>query len=141
MVLPALADLKRRRKLSGMSVDSHRSRPMIAVIACGNPNRRDDGAGPEVMRALRTRRRSPTTAPEVRLLDAGTDGMAVMFAARGCRSLIVVDACRSGSEPGRVFEVPGAELEQPYQPRSTCTTSAGITRSMPGAQIFREDFP
>jgi hydrogenase maturation protease len=33
-----------------------------------------------------------------------------MFAARGCRRLILVDACRSGAEPGAVFEVPGSEL-------------------------------
>ena len=37
--------------------------------------------------------------------------MAAMFAARGCRTLIIVDASRSGSEPGAIFEVPGAELE------------------------------
>ena len=34
-----------------------------------------------------------------------------MFQARGATRLIIVDACSSGSEPGAVFEVPGAELE------------------------------
>ena len=67
------------------------------------------------MRALQRPRRRRND-PEVRLLDAGTDGMAVMFAARGCRTLILVDACRSGSEPGAIFEVPGSELAQPYAP-------------------------
>jgi len=52
----------------------------------------------------------------VRLLDAGTDGMTVVLAARGCRTLIIVDACQSGSEPGTVFEMPGAELRQMYRP-------------------------
>jgi hydrogenase maturation protease len=87
---------------------------MIAIIGCGNPNRCDDGAGPEVMRALKAGALRDKH-PEVRLLDAGTDGMAVMFAARGCGTLILVDACRSGSEPGAVFEVPGPELEQKYE--------------------------
>src|ERR1700719_819304 len=87
---------------------------MIAVIGCGNPNRRDDGAGCEAVRALAAL--GLVTDPPARLLDAGTDGMAVMFAARGCRTLIVIDACRSGSEPGAIFEVPGAELEQPHRP-------------------------
>ena len=40
----------------------------------------------------------------VSLLDAGTDGMAVIFGARGCRTLVIIDACRSGSEPGAIFE-------------------------------------
>ncbi|WP_244500136.1 hydrogenase maturation protease [Methyloceanibacter superfactus] len=105
---------------------------MIAVIACGNANRRDDGAGPEVMRALKAGTLGGK-GPDVRLLDAGTDGMAVMFAARGCRSLIVIDACRSGSEPGAVFEVPGASCNSATSPRSICTIFAGTTRFMRGA--------
>src|SRR5688572_20259722 len=85
--------------------------PRVAVIGCGNPNRGDDGLGPEVLRLLQG------TLDEgergIRLLDAGTDGMAVMFAAKGCQTLILVDACRSGAEPGSVFEIPGCELETP----------------------------
>ena len=46
--------------------------------------------------------------PDVKLLDAGTDGMAVMFAARGCTSLIVVDCCKTGVEPGSDLRGPGA---------------------------------
>jgi hydrogenase maturation protease len=86
---------------------------MIAVIGCGNPNRRDDGAGPAVIRLLRGR---AGASERVKLLDAGTDGMAVMFAARGCSSLVVVDASRSGAIAGALFEVPGAELERRHQP-------------------------
>ena len=113
---------------------------MIAVIGCGNLNRRDDGAGPEVLRALKA---SPLGAkePEVRLLDAGTDGMAVMFAARGCRSLIVVDACRSGSEPGAVFEVPGTELQQAYEPSLNLHDFRWDHALHAGRAIYGADFP
>jgi hydrogenase maturation protease len=45
--------------------------------------------------------------------------MAVMFAARGCETLIIVDACRSGAPAGAIFEVPGAELECQYAPSLT----------------------
>jgi len=83
---------------------------MIAVIGCGNTNRSDDGVGPAVIHALS--KRAIGNEPRVRLLDAGTDGMAVMFAAHGCRTLMIIDACRSGAEPGAVFEVPGIELER-----------------------------
>ncbi len=113
---------------------------MIAVIGCGNSNRCDDGAGPEVMRALKQRRADCDT-PSVQLLDAGTDGMAVMFAARGCRSLIVVDACRSGSEPGAIFEVPGAELSQVYEPSLSLHDFRWDHALHAGRSIYRDDFP
>ncbi len=80
---------------------------MIGVVGCGNPNRSDDGVGPEVVQRPADRSADREEA-QVRLIDAGTDGMAAMFAARGCRPLILVDACRSGSEPGAVFEFPGS---------------------------------
>jgi hydrogenase maturation protease len=83
----------------------------IAIVGCGNPNRSDDGVGRRVIELLQ-RRAADWSIDAVQLLDAGTDGMAVMFAARGCSSLIVVDACSSGAEPGAIFEVPGSELEE-----------------------------
>jgi hydrogenase maturation protease len=112
---------------------------MIAIIGCGNLNRRDDGAGPEVMRALKARLGG--REPDVLLLDAGTDGTAVMFAARGCRSLIVVDACRSGSEPGAVVEVPGAELQQRYQPSLNLHDFRWDHALYAGRAIYGADFP
>jgi hydrogenase maturation protease len=113
---------------------------VIAVIGCGNPNRLDDGAGVEVLQRLQSRGIGADTQ-RVRLLAAGTDGMATMFAARGCRSLIIVDACRSGSDPGAVFEVPGNELEQRYQPSLNLHDFRWDHALYAGRQIFREQFP
>jgi hydrogenase maturation protease len=111
-----------------------------AIIGCGNPNRRDDGAGQEVLRLLGPQ--IPAGADRIRLLDAGTDGMAVMFAARGCESLIIVDACRSGSAAGAIFEVPGAELEQPRPGGSFTLHDFRWDHALhAGRQIFREAFP
>jgi hydrogenase maturation protease len=110
---------------------------MIVVIACGNPNRSDDGVGQEVVRALRARGESDG----VRLLDAGTDGMAVIFAARGCRTLIIIDACRSGSEPGAIFEVPGAELEQKYKPSLNLHDFRWDHALHAGRMLLRDEFP
>jgi len=78
----------------------------LAVIGCGNPNRRDDGVGPAVIAQLR-RRALPAT---VRLFDAGTDGMSVLYHARGATRLAIVDARVPESDPGAVFEVPGRDL-------------------------------
>lgn len=110
---------------------------MIAVIGCGNANRSDDGAGVAVVQALR----QGATRADVRLLDAGTDGMAVMFAARGCATLIVIDCCRTGGEPGAVFEVPGAELEAAHAPSLNLHDFRWDHALHAGRRIFREQFP
>jgi hydrogenase maturation protease len=111
----------------------------IAIVGCGNPNRSDDGAGPQVLRILNER--SLGLAPGVQLLDAGTDGMAVMFAARGCETLIIVDACRSGAKPGAIYEVPGAELEARHSPTVTLHDFRWDHALFAGRQIFKETFP
>jgi hydrogenase maturation protease len=67
--------------------------------------------------------------------------MATMFAARGCRSLIVVDACRSGSEPGAIFEVPGDELKQTYAPNLNLHDFRWDHALSAGKSIFRDEFP
>jgi hydrogenase maturation protease len=113
---------------------------VIVVIGCGNPNRRDDGAGVEVVRLLEARG-AGRDSQNVRLLDTGTDGMAAMFAARGCRTLIIVDASRSGSEPGAIFEVPGSDLELRYEPSLNLHDFRWDHALFAGKKIFREDFP
>lgn len=113
----------------------------IAIIACGNPNRRDDGAGQDVLRLLRSDETLASPGSGVQLLDAGTDGMAVMFAAKGCDLLIIVDACRSGSESGAVFEVPGGELEQPPRSGFNLHEFRWDHALFAGRRMFREHFP
>jgi hydrogenase maturation protease len=112
---------------------------MIAVVACGNPNRSDDGAGLAVLQLLKVR--TPHQDVGVRLLDAGTDGMAAMFASRGCRTLIIIDACRSGSAPGSIFEVPGSELTQRYEPGLNLHDFRWDHALFAGKSIFRDTFP
>ena len=112
----------------------------VAVIGCGNPTRTDDGVGGEVLRRLAGcgYGADPT---RVKLLDAGTDGVAVIFAARGCRRLIVVDACRSGSEPGAVFEIPGSEFaDAPARPLATHDFRWEDAIAA-GRRIFGAEFP
>ncbi|MBK3666288.1 hydrogenase maturation protease [Bradyrhizobium diazoefficiens] len=112
---------------------------MITVVACGNANRSDDGVGLTVLQLLKSR--DLARDPLVRLLDAGTDGMAAMFAARGCRTLIVIDACQSGSEPGAIFEVPGSELTQRYAPSLNLHDFRWDHALYAGKAIFRDAFP
>jgi hydrogenase maturation protease len=113
---------------------------MIAIVFCGNLNRSDDGVGPAIFRLLRDRS-ALKHAPDVRMFDAGTDGMAVMFAARGCRTLMIVDACCSGSEPGTIFEVPGAELAARPMPALSTHDFHWEHALFAGRKIFRDEFP
>lgn len=78
------------------------------IIGCGNLLRGDDAAGPEVVRRL-TARRLPDG---VGCVDAATAGIDVALAMRSVPHVIVVDACRSGSPPGTLIELSGAEVEQ-----------------------------
>lgn len=82
-------------------------------------------------------------APEsdVRVLDAGTDGMAVMFAARGCTTLMIVDACRSGATPGAVFEAPGGELAHDHTPSLNLHDFRWDHALAAGRKIFGAGFP
>lgn len=113
---------------------------MLVIIGCGNLNRSDDGVGVVVVHRLRERLGDALPAG-VRLVDAGTDGMAVMFQARGATALVVVDASRSGSEPGAVFEVPGDVLAAPPEPGLGLHGFRWDHALYAGRRILREAFP
>jgi len=73
----------------------------------GNALRGDDPAGPILVRRLGNR-----GLPEsVRCVDGGTGGIDVVLQMRGVPEVILIDACRSESEPGSLFEIPPAEFE------------------------------
>jgi hydrogenase maturation protease len=113
---------------------------MLAIIGCGNPNRSDDGAGIAVVHEL-LKCYQGRLPKDVRLFDAGTDGMGVMFMARGAKSLIVVDASATGAEPGAIHEVPGAELEGAPPDSHTLHDFRWDHALYAGRRIFREEFP
>lgn len=77
------------------------------IVGCGNLLRGDDAVGPVLVRNLWER----GLPRGVRCADGGTGGMDVAFQMRGVPHVILVDACRSGAEPGALFEVPGDEVE------------------------------
>lgn len=81
----------------------------ILVIGCGNLLRGDDGVGPVLVRRLF----ELGLPPGIRLADGGTAGMDVAFAMEGARQVVIVDACKSGSEAGDIFEIPGEDIETP----------------------------
>lgn len=122
MVLSAMADM---------------TRPDIVVIGCGNPNRGDDGAGIKVIARLRMR----TLPDNVRIFDAGTDGMAVLYKARGASHLIVIDAMKPKGSPGAVFEVPGERLAAPPKANQGLHEFRWDHALYAGQRIYGDDFP
>lgn len=77
------------------------------IIGCGNLLRGDDSVGPVMIRRL-----WELGVPEgVFCCDGGTAGMDVAFQMRGKDRVIIIDAAKTGDEPGSVFKVPGSELE------------------------------
>ncbi|MEO5764578.1 MAG: hydrogenase maturation protease [Casimicrobiaceae bacterium] len=113
---------------------------MLTIIGCGNTNRSDDGVGVFVAQAL-ARGLAASPRRDVQVFDAGTGGVDVMFKARGSDELVIVDACRSGSDPGSVFEVPGEELEASYTPAYSLHDFRWDHAIAAGRKIFAGEFP
>lgn len=114
--------------------------PLFTIIGCGNANRSDDGAGVFVARALLEHLATHPRA-DVRVFDAGTGGMDVMFQARGSRKLVLVDAVRSGSQAGAIFRVPGREFAAEHAPAYTLHDFRWDHALAAGRRIFRDQFP
>ena len=113
---------------------------MLVVIGCGNVNRSDDAAGVRVIHSLREQF-GVSLPPCVRLFDAGTGGMEVMFQARGATALIIVDACRSGSAAGAIFRLPGTEIDGAHVPGYSLHDFRWDHAVHAGRRIFGAAFP
>lgn len=113
-MVPAVADLTGpggASRVTDASALPDADAAALLVIACGNPVRRDDGVAQAVLAQVRAR--LPALPPGVVLLDAGTDGLGAMLRMRQAERIVLIDACRSASEPGAIFELPGREAATP----------------------------
>jgi hydrogenase maturation protease len=112
----------------------------LVVIGCGNLNRSDDGVGVIVAHRLK-QWLSDEPREDVAVFDAGTGGMDVMFHARGATSLILVDACTSGSQPGSLFRLPGEEVVARPEPGYSLHEFRWDHALYAGRRIFGDAFP
>jgi hydrogenase maturation protease len=90
---------------------SRGSGPVVA-IGIGSILHRDDGLGPRVIAELRTRAAAdPRALPaNVRLVDGGTTGAAVLDQLVDARALLLIDAVDIGLVPGAVTTIPGDRI-------------------------------
>jgi hydrogenase maturation protease len=109
----------------------------VVIIGCGNLLRGDDGVGPLLVRRL-----SEIGVPAgVRLIDGGTAGLEVAWQMAGAREVAIVDACKSGAEPGAIFELPGEDVETP-QPAGMNLHALRWDHALAfGRRLLKERFP
>lgn len=78
----------------------------IAVIGVGNPFRRDDGVGPEVVRRLRKRAWHSPLPPNITLADCDGDPGRLISLWEGMDLAVVIDAAHAHpGHPGRVHRL------------------------------------
>ena len=133
-MVPAVADLSLASSGAAATLQA------TVIIGCGNLNRSDDGVGVRVIQQLRLHF-GAVLPSGVQLFDAGTGGIEVMFKARGAQRLIIVDACRSGSQAGAVFRLPGSEINTAHQPGYSLHDFRWDHAVHAGRQIFGAAFP
>lgn len=116
---------------------------MLAVVGCGNINKTDDGVGSVVAAKLYSRLQSCSkqNGKQIKVFDAATSGMDVMFQAKGCQRLVIVDACKSGSKPGTIFVVPGHSLENVKPVSFNLHDFRWDQAIYAGKQMFKDEFP
>lgn len=73
--------------------------PRVLVLGLGNPLLADDGAGLELLALVEDAGPWPSN---VRLVDGGTWGMSLLPDVLDAERLLVLDAVRTGREPGAV---------------------------------------
>lgn len=113
-------------------------RVKTAIIGCGNANRSDDGVGSYVVNALY---QSLKDKEHIQCHDTGTNGMEVIFKARGCDQLIVIDASTPTGKPGALFQIPGEELASIPNPGLNLHGFRWQNALYAGQKIYREQFP
>ncbi|HEX9915115.1 MAG TPA: hydrogenase maturation protease [Candidatus Bathyarchaeia archaeon] len=104
------------------------------VIGVGNLLRCDDGAGIHVVNRLRRE------APHIDAEDVAMGSIEILEAMKGYDRVIVVDAVRTGAEPGTVFRVNLSKGEEPPVVASSHGVDLMTTLKL-GARLFPGEMP
>lgn len=104
----------------------------LIVLGLGNVLCGDDGVGVEVIWRLR---RDFELPPEVRLLDGGTLGLALMSEIAGAPAVLLVDAIRDEGEPGTLVRLDGEEVAPAARHRLS-VHQIGVTDLLDGLRLI-----
>jgi hydrogenase maturation protease len=86
------------------------TKPATAVIGLGNPLLTDDGVGLVLLERLRR-----DGWLDVEMVDGGTWGLSLLPVLADCDRVLVLDAVRSGNEPGTVVQGSGDDVPRLYR--------------------------
>jgi len=104
----------------------------ILIIGLGNEYRQDDGVGLYVARKLREK-----NLPQASIVEATGEAAALMELWQNAASVILVDAVRSGAEPGRVYRFDaGAEPLPARYFSGSSTHSLGLAEALELARVL-----
>lgn len=116
-----------------VSVNSSSSTNEMLVIGIGNEYAQDDAAGLLVARRLRQEVRDNIT-----IIESGGDGTSLIEVWKGTSSTIVVDAVRSGAEPGRIHRFDAHRKPLPAQPFRGSTHAFGLYEAVELARSLKQ---
>jgi len=103
------------------------------VIGIGNLLRADDGVGVHVVRKLRE------TRPDIDAVDLSTASIEMLEFIRGGDRVVIVDATKTGAEPGTIHRIAPEQLR-----KSSFTFSHGLNLFgvlILGQQLYPEEMP
>ena len=103
------------------------------VIGIGNTLRADDGVGVHVVERLREER------PEIEAVDLSTANVEILEYIRNRDRVVIVDAMRSGSDPGTVRKIRQEEIKE-----AGFRDSHGLDLSsliLLGRQLYPDEMP
>lgn len=89
-------------------------RPRVLVLGLGNVLLGDDGVGPLALARLERDYRFP---PEVRLVEGGTLGLALLGELTQAEHVIMVDAVATDQAPGTLVRLDGEEVRDAVRER------------------------
>jgi hydrogenase maturation protease len=72
------------------------------ILGVGNPLRRDDGIGPEVIRLMIENRKTYNLPYGIDFLDGGTDGLGLIEYLKEYNKVIILDAVEMKLTPGTI---------------------------------------
>jgi len=112
---------------------SNARRPGTLVIGLGNVLRGDDGVGVRVIQALSAQ----PLAPDVEVVDGGTQGLGLVGLFEGRERIILVDAADVGKAPGQFVRFHLSEADLPGADEHLSIHAAGLRDALMLAQALK----
>ena len=122
-----------------MSITADSSRPRILIIGVGNAYRSDDAVGLVVVRRLREDGGPKVNkVNDVTIQEQSGEGTALIEAWKEVEAIILIDAVRSGAEPGSVHRFDASKQALPAVFSSASTHSFGLAEAIEMARALQQ---